>query len=474
MQPMKRMRLTLILIVLVLIPAGGIIYLLATPRLFNVTPPASAEDVAALSPVSLEFSRSMITTTVTDRLQIQPALDGELSWDARGRTLTFTPSEPWPSGETIRIQLASGAQSSGFLPFRIRQDASWSFSIGQPQLVYLYPSEGPPNLYLLNPFDGETRQLTNYLEGVADYDVDLHGSLAYYSVEVPDGSLIYAISDLNQPDDQAETMPIPILALNCAKARCSSPRLAPDRSYLAYERTAFTTPGEHSIPQVWVLPLDEGLPAEDLTPRLIGATTHQTIQPQWSPDSLLLYFDTTEAAYIVVDPDGSEIRRFPNTTGYPGTWEPSGDYFIAPEIIFEGPLPAEAEPLGVSYLIRYSLEDGSTQTLSDRDSLEDAFPAVSPTGAWVAFSRKYMDTTRWTPGRQVWMMDSDGANAHAITSETVYNHFDYTWSPDEKMLVYVRFHQTELTQAPEIWVYDMSIQNSWRLIRGGFSPRWIP
>jgi Tol biopolymer transport system component len=71
-------------------------------------------------------------------------------------------------------------------------------------------------------------------------------------------------------------------------------------------------------------------------------------------------------------------------------------------------------------------------------------------------------------------MDSNGENARPINNESVYNHFDFTWSPDERLLVYVRFHQTELTQAPEIWIYDMSIQNAWRLLRGGYAPRWIP
>ena len=471
---MKRTRLTIVLVLLVLIPAAGITYLLATPRLASVAPQANAEDVAALSPLKLEFSRAMDADTVSERFQIRPEIAGNLAWDEQGRTLTFTPTEPWPSGETIQVRLASGARASGFLPFTIRQEASWSFTIGQPHLVYLYPSEGPPNLYLLNPFDGKTRQLTNYLEGVTDYDVDRHGSVAYYSVEVPDGSLIYAIADLNLSGDQAETMPTPILALNCERARCSSPRLAPDGNYLAYERTAFTTPGEHSIPQVWVAPLDQGLPKAGAQPRLVGDAAHQTLQPLWSSDGLLLYYDTTDSAYVVVDPEGSEIRRFPNLTGYPGTWHPSGNYFIAPEIIYEDPLPAEAEPLGVSYLIRYRLEDGAAQTLSARDTLEDAFPTYSPAGSLIAFSRKYLDTTRWTPGRQAWLMDAEGANAEAITNEPVYNHFDFSWSPDGKMLVYVRFQQTELTEAPEIWLYDLNVRDSWRLLRGGFSPQWIP
>lgn len=474
MQPMKRTRLTVILVLLVLIPASGIIYLLAAPRLIAVTPQANTQDVAAISPLHLEFSRHMDSASVNERFQIIPETPGNITWENRGHTLVFTPSKPWPSGETIQVRLASGAQASGFLPFTIRQEASWSFTIGQPHLVYLFPSDGAPNLYMLNPFDGETHQLTNYLQGVVDYDVDHQGSLAYYSVEVPDGSLIFVITDLIRSNDQVETSSTPTLAVNCERARCTLPRLAPDGRFLAYERTAFPAPGVHSITQVWVLPLEQGLPTNEFEPRLIGDATHQTLQPQWSPTGLLLYYDTTDSAYIVVDPEGAEIRRFPNTTGYPGSWHPSGDFFIAPEINYDGPLPAEAEPPGVSFLIRYRLEDGDVSVLSVRDTLEDAFPEYSPTGSLLAYSRKYMDTTRWTPGRQAWLMDADGGNAHAITDEPVYNHFAYTWSPDGKMLVYVRFHQTELTQAPEIWVYDMNIQNSWRLLRGGFAPRWIP
>ena len=472
---MKRARLILVLILLVLIPAGGITYLLAAPRIVGVTPQANAENIAAMSPLQLVFSRRMDAASVTERLQIIPAPAGETTWDKDGRTLTFTPSEPWPSGESIQVRLATGAFASGFLPFNIRQEASWTFSIGQPHLVYLFPSEGPPNLYLLNPFDSEIQQLTNYLEGVADYDVDSQGSLAYYTVDVPDGSLIYAIKDLNRSGDQAGSLPEPFLALNCQQARCSSPRIAPDGSYLAYERIVFTAPGEHTFPQVWILPLSQGgLPIEEAESRLLGAPDHQTLQPQWSPKGLLLTYDTSDAAYIVHDPDGSEIRRFSNSTGYPGAWDPEGEYFVAPEIIYESPLPAEAESFGVSHLIRYRLVDGATENLSAMDNIEDAFPTYSPSGDLVAFARKYLDTTRWTPGRQAWLMGSNGVNARPITDEAIYNHFDFTWSPDETMLVYVRFQQTELTQAPELWVYDMKIQDAWRLIRGGFAPRWIP
>ena len=472
---MKRLRLTIVLLVLVLLPAGGITYLLGAPRLISVTPQANAEEVAVLSSLRLEFSRRMNANSVTDRLEIFPQQAGGFTWDERGRTMIFTPSETWPSGETVQVRLLRGAYASGFLPFSIREEASWSFTIAQPRLIYLYPSEGPPNLYLLNPIDRNTRQLTNYLEGVADFDVDSQGSVIYYTVEVPDGSLIYAIQDLNLDDSQDQTMPTPILALDCRQARCSSPRLAPDGSYLAYERSAFTTLDEPSFPQVWVLPLDQGLPVDDgAEPRLIDQSDHQTIQPQWSPDGLLLVYDTIAAAYTVRDLAGTEIARFPNTTGYPGSWDPSGEFFIAPEIFYESALPSEPDTVGVSYLIRYSLLDGSTQILSEKDNLEDAFPAFAPSGAKLAFTRKYLDTTRWTPGRQVWLMDSNGENARPINNESVYNHFDFTWSPDERLLVYVRFHQTELTQAPEIWIYDMSIQNAWRLLRGGYAPQWIP
>ncbi|HWQ83520.1 MAG TPA: Ig-like domain-containing protein, partial [Anaerolineales bacterium] len=245
MQSMKRVRITIIMVLLVLIPAAGITYLLAVPRLTAVSPQANAEDIAALSPLQLEFSRRMDADSVTERLHIQPAPRGEIAWDTSGRVLTITPTEPWPSGETIQVRLETAANASGFLPLTIRQEASWSFTIGQPNLVYLSPSDGPPNLYLLNPFDGNIRQLTNHQEGVTDFDVDSHGTLAYYSVEVPDGSMLYAIEDLASPADQEVAIPEPVLALNCQQAHCSSPRLAPDKSYLAYERTAFTSPGEH-------------------------------------------------------------------------------------------------------------------------------------------------------------------------------------------------------------------------------------
>jgi Tol biopolymer transport system component len=98
----------------------------------------------------------------------------------------------------------------------------------------------------------------------------------------------------------------------------------------------------------------------------------------------------------------------------------------------------------------------------------------SPNGATIAFARKYLDSERWTFGRQLWIMNADGSNAHPITDEPNFNHFDLAWSWDGLMLAYVRFNEAQIFKPPELWMINADGSNPIQLIIGGYSPLWIP
>lgn len=106
--------------------------------------------------------------------------------------------------------------------------------------------------------------------------------------------------------------------------------------------------------------------------------------------------------------------------------------------------------------------------------VEDASPVYSPDGQWIAFTRKYLEQDRWTLGRQLWAMRADGSGAHPLTDEPDFNHSALAWSPDSGGLVYMRFDETNPTQASEIWLVGSDGEGARRLVVGGYLPRWIP
>lgn len=491
---MKRLRpLFLILLFgLMVVSAWGILYLWFTPRLLSVEPAADAASVPSGAVLRLRFSRPMQPDSVQQRLSITPFRTGQYAW--QGSTLVFTPDQPWVGGETVSVQLEPGAQAAGSLSLPLRDAASWSFTVARPGLLYLYPADGPANIYRMDPFNGESLQLTEALAGVLEFHASADGSTIYFSARTGDsGSSLYRLqrgdgpwASVNPRGEGTPAAPSADLLLDCPLAFCRAPQVSPQGDFLAYERTAGQGEEAAGFPQVWLLPISGSAPAEvagltptpPVTPTLAGDPEHQTYQPVWSQAGLLSFYDSSLAAFILLDPRTGQRVQFPNETGQPGAWEPTGRWFIAPELVAadtaDPNLLPELAATSSSRLIEFDRQDGTTKDLTRAEDLEDASPAFSPDGSTLAFARKYLDVSRWTPGRQLWLMRADGSGARALTQEPFYNHYQFAWSPTGDRLAFVRFNQTELTEPPEIWMVDPVTASSNRLVVGGYAPQWIP
>jgi len=458
----------ILIIILMLLAAVAAILWLGTPRLEEVSPADQADDVPAGAAIRLRFSRPMQAESVADRLSVTPFRAGKVS--ATGDEVLFTPDMAWQAGDIVTVSLRQGARAAGLFQLPLPGESSWSFTIRRPRLAYLYPSDRAANLFLLDPTTGESRQLTDNLAGVVDFDVDARGETLVYSAWVGDSSS--AIYSLDLTAEQA----VPISILDCPQALCTSPRIAPGEDLLAYERTASPGKDVADYPQVWLLPFSDQQ-ATSPEPTLVGDPTHQTVQPHWSPDGVLTYYDTTLKAFILLDPRSGESREIPNQTGQPGSWSPDGQAYVVPEILDNptvSPTPDPATfPVVSSHLLRFN-QDGSQQDLTGAEDLEDTAPAFSPDGALLAFARKYLTLALWTPGRQLWLMRPDGTEARPVTNAPYFNHFNLAWSPDGEQIAYSRFNQNAPTEPPEIWLKDLGSGAEAQLVIGGYAPKWIP
>jgi len=334
------------------------------------------------------------------------------------------------------------------------------------QLAYLWPSDGPADLYALDVQSGEIQRLTQDA-AILDYHHNLNQTVLYFSSDDgQSGSRILQL-DLTKPLSDQQ----PQLLIECPLATCRLAQASPDGKWLAYERVPLQESGEPLRSTVWLFSLSEH------SSQRAGEADHDTSSPAWSADSWLAYYDQQALAYILLSP-GSPVRTtLSNQTGTAGSWQPDGLAFIAPEVFIE--TAGASEMASTSHLIRYDLSEAERSftglsDISQAFDLEDNHPVYAPDGQWLAFSRHFLDPVRWTPGRQLWVMQPDGSQARALSNVPAYNHYDFAWNADSTKIAYVRSDPTQLIQPPELWLVNADGSNPIQLVIGGHSPSWIP
>ncbi len=433
----------------------------AAPRVTGFSPNSESPHVASLAPIRLQFNRDMDRISVETRFGVRPEVPGRTSWE--GDTLVFAPLEPWPAGQEIVVQLAAGSRSTRFLP--MLRAFRGSFRTGEARLAFLWPADGPADLYLLTPDNGERVRLTTSEAGVLEYTPARDGSAIVYAGLRTDGTSELRRLDLITREDR--------VVLECpAGSRCQAPALSPEGDLLAYEQFEWQTsdsggrvPGPR---QVWLLSLAEGA-----APVQVPPTGQVTSSPIWSPNGLLSFYNGSLRAVGLVRPESLiPINMIPNGLGLLGSWSPNGDYLLLPEIVFNEEQAAAQDSAFSSHLFRVEPESAVQEDFSV-GQVEDASPAYSPDGEWIAFGRKYLDE-RWTPGRQLWLMRSDGTEPRPLTDEPDFNHSSISWNPDSGSLAYVRMSSVDPNLPAEIWVTDLAGSASLLLAEGGYLPKWIP
>lgn len=451
-----------------------ILIILGAPGVADIHPEPEAGTIPASTRIRLTFNRPMDRISVETRITVTPAHQGHFQWD--GLEMTYIPDEPWPEGEEITFTLGAGARSNTFLP--ILRGHQWTFRIGVPRIIYLWPVDGPGQLYSQNLDGGDSAQLTDTDLGVLDYSLSSDSSWAVYSTLGADGRTGLHLLDLIEGDDR-------VLYRCPSGTRCQMPRLSPDMKEIAFEQLP-SEPGSGGAvqlgsPQIWRASIDD----EDPQAFSIGTPGHSTSSASWTPHGHLAYYDEDEKQFYVVDPmEGPAttlVGNIPSELGEMGTWSIDGTFMVFPDLVFlqesyERYAPTGDEfPLFFSHIYQQGVTSGLVEDLSNTESelVEDASPVYSPDGKLIAFTRKYLQGERWTQGRQVWVMDADGRQPQQITDEAIFNHGELSWSPDGSKLAFLKTNQVDLAEAPEIWVYELENEQLTYILSGGYSPKWI-
>jgi TolB protein len=450
------------LLVVGLLIGLGLAAFFSLPRLTAFSPAAGAEFVSSRASLRLTFNRPMDTASVEAALSTDPPMAGAFEW--QGSALTFTPRQPWPLNAAVTVALNGGRSRNG-LPLLDAQ--TWTFTITGERIAYL--TGAPPNLWFIPLTEGaQPRPISSEPVGVYDFDLSPDGSRLVYSALRRDGGADLRL--INADGSGASDL------LLCPGEACLAPVFSPDGQRLAYERHTLVPglSGEAVFgpSHVRVLALADRAESE------VTEASVETRFPRWGPDGRLSYFDSTRQAMVIHDLATGAVTYIPNSSGEMGTWSPDGQHIVFPEIFLPdepaGQTEAEHNDRFYSHLLQVTIATNAAHNLSGEGVVEDASPVYSPSGEWLAFARKGLDAAQWTPGRQLWLMRADGADARPLTNEPFYHHSAFVWSPDGRRIVFMRNNAVTPGLPAEIWTIEASGAGARKLVEGSYLPRWMP
>lgn len=455
-------------VLIALLVVGGLAGLslavyLSVPRLTAFRPAEGAQNASPRATIQITFDRPMDQASVESALRLEPALPGAFTWE--GSTVRFTPRQSWPVESRVTVTLAGGRSQLG-LP--LLEERRWTFNVGRERLLFLYGLT--PNLTTISITPDDTPQpLTDEPFGVNEFALSPDGGRIVYSARREDGGA--ALKMINMDGSGAQALAA------CPGASCRAPDFAPDGNRLAYERHSATLSATGQVsfsdPRVYVYTFETtNVIAGDLEP--------QTRAPHWTPDGRLSFYDADRQAVAVLNVASGEVTYIPTTSAERGAWSPDGALFVYPEISLPADAPAITDTAPAvnrafySHLLRVTVATNATENLSGSGIVEDAAPAYSPDGTRLAFARKGLTNATWTPGRQLWLMRADGADAHPLTNDPIYHHSAFAWNRDNQRLAFMRFNATDNAEAAEIWIINADGSGARRLVVGGYAPVWIP
>jgi len=450
----------------------GLAALFSLPRLNAAFPADQSTQISARAPIRLEFSQPMDAASVEAALALSPAVPGHFAW--AGNTLVFTPALAWPLNGTVTVRLEGGRSQRGLPLLGVH---TWTFTVGTQRLAYLAGGQAP-NVWIAPVEAGAPAQaVTSEPHGVYDFAFTPDGTRLIYAARRADGG-----ADLRAVALDGSAAADVLL---CPGEACVSPAVSPDGLRLAYQRHVLAA-GLTGAPRLGAASVFERpLQAAPNDPgQQLSAAEGRF--PRWGPDGRLSYLDLGREAVVVHDLNTGALTFIPNTSGEMGAWSPDGGVIVYPELAFPGGAsgPQDSDELAGGFytsLTRVTIATNERQTLSGPEVVDDASPAFSPNGAWLAFGRKLQVQSQWTPGRQLWLMRPDGSDAHALTDDPLYNHSAFTWSPDGQRLAYMRFHTDNIEAPAEIWLTGVDSAGQLgagdagpRRLAQGYLPEWLP
>jgi dipeptidyl aminopeptidase/acylaminoacyl peptidase len=210
--------------------------------------------------------------------------------------------------------------------------------------------------------------------------------------------------------------------IDCPDGACSRPAWSPDSQRLIYERRTFAgVGGPPGPPRLWWY----DKVAED-TLAVFSDTQWLGYGVNFSPDGEWI-------SYVAPNTQGIEVYNLQTSqnlfvlsrTGEQAAWSPTNNELMLTQ------LQLETAEFAI-HIVRANLETEEVTNVSGDVPNNDSWPAYSPNGAWVAFTRQAAGSTG---GKQLWLMRPDGSEAYPLTDNLDAHHGAPQWSPNGRFLV---------------------------------------
>jgi TolB protein len=308
-------------------------------------------------------------------------------------------------------------------------------------------------------------QLTQEATDVLELAVSPTGDLIATVVARDDGG-----TDLKLLDWNGRTINNPRLLLQCPAESCGRLVWHPDGRRLIYERRQGNTP------TLWWLDTETG---ETIT--VLADETAVSQAAALSADgNWLSYTDPANQEMRLYSFGSGAQQGLANGLGSTAVWHPSQPQFLFSDydllVYHANESEADHQEHAHDFAEAIHLYLGDTNgewnpLLSEAGKVDDANPAWSPDGKWIAFGRKPIGTTA---GRQLWLMRADGSEARGLTAALNVHHGPPVWSEDGRYLLFQRFDTTTPDTPPGIWLLEVGTGELTAVSETGSLPAWLP
>jgi Tol biopolymer transport system component len=184
--------------------------------------------------------------------------------------------------------------------------------------------------------------------------------------------------------------------------------------------------------------------------------------PRWSTDGNWLSYATAENVRLYNFETG-ESRIVKSMLGASAAWAPDGKSVLYRDVIIQN-------GQFITQLFVYDLGSQTSTNVSPDLGFENILAAWSPDGEQIAVVRRDLSVAR---GDQIWLMNADGSDAHAITDTPNVLHGTLSWSPDGKYILYDLYDLDAFPLQATLQMVDVDSKEITDLDITGYNPKWI-
>ncbi len=322
-------------------------------------------------------------------------------------------------------------------------------SINEAQVLFLAEDgNGVKQLFITDYERNTSRAITQPTHSVVDYAVSPDQTRVVFVVQTDDLENELWLLELASLDDKRIS--------NCTDAICSDMVWSPDGSRIIYEHLSLNNNASGFATLWWInLTTGEEQPVFQES-QLPGGN------PRWSPNGEWLSYATPEGIRLYHLKDG-ESRVIKNILGAAALWSPDGTSILLRDVVIK-------HDQFVTQLFLYDLESETLVNLDPNDSVENILAAWSPNGEFIAVVRRDLAIPR---GDQIWIMNADGGNAHAVTNTPDVLHSSLNWSPDGKYLLYDLYLLDAFPFESRLQVINVESGEIAEFKSKSFNPKWV-